>query len=103
MKKMIPAGIMNGGLVLLGLLFMAVLFTRCKKEDLVPTPNPTPTTGQGMFWTASDLGCGNITVTLGGASGSISTYYNTSIPSYGIAGAAGFSLSHRPAPPVQCR
>ena len=93
MKKMIPAGIMNGGLVLTGLLFMAVLFTRCKKEDLLPTPDPTPTTGQGMFWTASDLGCGNITVTLGGASGSISTYYNTSIPSCGAAGCATFDLA----------
>lgn len=49
------------------------------------------TTGQIMFWTASDQGCGNITVTVSGSSGVISKYY-ASRPSCGASGCATFTL-----------
>lgn len=48
--------------------------------------------GQIMFWIQSDLGCGNISVTLEGqGSGSISGYYSTS-PSCGASGSANFTV-----------
>jgi hypothetical protein len=60
--------------------FLSVFFTACKKEDLI-TPIPTgPDSGIGMFWIASNLGCGNITVTIDGISKLITGYYNTTIP-----------------------
>jgi major membrane immunogen (membrane-anchored lipoprotein) len=73
--------------------FLSVFFTSCKKEDLLP-PIPTgPDSGEGMFWTASDLGCGNITVTIGGISKVITSYYNTTIPDCTASGAATFNLT----------
>lgn len=85
------------GLIIIGLVALSVLLTQCKKEDLIPTtpppPPPAPTTGQGMFWAASDLGCGNITVTIGSSSGVITNYYNTSIPNCGAAYCATFTLT----------
>ncbi len=58
--------------------FLSVFFTACKKEDLLPTPPPTPTAvGNIVFWTASNLGCGNITVTISGLS-SVITSFSTS-------------------------
>jgi major membrane immunogen (membrane-anchored lipoprotein) len=49
-------------------------------------------TGQGMFWIASDLGCGNITVVCNGITRTISTIYATS-PPCGTSGTATFDLS----------
>jgi hypothetical protein len=46
-----------------------------------------------MFWSSSDLGCGNIVVTIGGTSAAITNYYNTSLPACGAAGCATFDLS----------
>lgn len=49
-------------------------------------------TGQGMFWIQSDLGCGNITVTISGVSKTITSYYSSS-PSCGSSGCATYNLS----------
>jgi hypothetical protein len=49
-------------------------------------------TGNAMFWTSSDLGCGNITVNLSGSSGAISQYYSSGAPSCGSGGCANFTL-----------
>jgi hypothetical protein len=49
-------------------------------------------TGNVMFWIQSDLGCGAITVTLNGQSGSIVNYYSSGAPSCGATGCANFSL-----------
>ena len=94
MKKINLSSITKGMLfIILGLLALSVFFTGCKKEDLLPTPPSSPSTGQGMFWSSADLGCGNITVSIGGTSKVISNYYNTSTPSCGAAGCATFDLS----------
>lgn len=50
------------------------------------------TTGQVIFWTATDLGCGNITVTCNGSS-KIITGYNGSTPACGASYAATFTLA----------
>lgn len=47
--------------------------------------------GSLMFWVQNDLGCGYINVSVGGYSGNISGYYNTS-PSCGASSAANFTL-----------
>ncbi|SFT01380.1 hypothetical protein [Sphingobacterium wenxiniae] len=50
-------------------------------------------TGKVAFWVASDLGCGNITVTLNtGQQGTISSYYSSGTPSCGSSGNANFTL-----------
>lgn len=49
------------------------------------------TTGQVIFWTATDHGCGPISVSINGLSGSISSYYSSS-PSCGASGCATFTL-----------
>ncbi len=49
------------------------------------------TTGQVIFWTATDLGCGNITVNCNGSSKTI-TGYNVSTPACGTTYAATFTL-----------
>lgn len=49
------------------------------------------TTGNVMFWTAFDLGCGDIQVTIDGISESIGYYYS-SIPTCGASGCANFTL-----------
>lgn len=51
------------------------------------------TTGQAMFWIASDLGCGNIIVTCNGANKIISSYYSNGTPSCGTSGMATFELN----------
>ncbi len=50
------------------------------------------TTGNAVFWTASDLACGSITVTVSGNSGSISKYYSSGAPECGASGCANFTL-----------
>lgn len=50
------------------------------------------TNGNVMFWTQSDQGCGNISVTLYGQSGTISSYYSSGAPSCGGSGCANFSI-----------
>lgn len=52
----------------------------------------TSTTGKALFWTSSDLGCGSITVTLSGSTGTISQYYSSGTPDCGASGCANFSL-----------
>ena len=49
-------------------------------------------TGQVLFWTQSDLGCGNIQVSIGNQMQTISSFYQ-STPSCGAAGCATFTLS----------
>lgn len=49
--------------------------------------------GNIVFWIQSDLGCGNISVTLQGqGSGMITSYYNSS-PSCGASGCANFTVA----------
>lgn len=72
--------------------FLSVFFTACKKESLVPTPPSGPASGEGMFWIASNLGCGNITVTIGGISKLITGYYDTGIPECTGSKTATFAL-----------
>ncbi|WP_445737656.1 hypothetical protein [Mariniflexile sp.] len=55
--------------------------------------NDTATTGQAMFWMASDLGVGNITVSCNGSSKLLDKYYNSGIPNCGAIGAANFILN----------
>jgi hypothetical protein len=52
----------------------------------------TETTGQVMFWTQNDLGCGTITVNVAGNGGSITGYYSSGAPSCGAAYGANFTL-----------
>ena len=49
-------------------------------------------TGEVMFWTRSDLGCGNITVTISGQSKTMTSYFTSGAPSCGTSGAATFEL-----------
>jgi hypothetical protein len=50
--------------------------------------------GQVTFWTASDLGCGSITVTVSGyTSASIGSYYTSGISDCGATGCATYNLS----------
>ena len=48
-------------------------------------------TGNIIFWTNSDLGCGNITVTVSGKSAAISKFFSAT-PACGADGAANFTL-----------
>jgi len=50
------------------------------------------TSGKAMFWTSSDLGCGNIVVTISGVTGNINQYYSSSTPDCGAIGCANFTL-----------
>ena len=49
--------------------------------------------GQAMFWISSDLGCGNISVSLNGTSRSISSFYSSGTPGCGASGCATFTLA----------
>lgn len=93
MRKPFPSFIRYAGLVMVSFFITAILFTGCKKEDLLPKIPATPSNGQGMFWTASDLGCGTITVSVGGYTGYITSYYSTGTPGCNAAGSATFSLA----------
>lgn len=44
------------------------------------------------FWIASDLGCGNINVTCGGTTRTITSYYSSGAPACGASGTATFLL-----------
>src|SRR5205809_189486 len=46
--------------------------------------------GQAMFWANQDLGCGNISVSVNGQSGAISSYFASGPPSCGTSGCATF-------------
>ncbi len=48
--------------------------------------------GSAMFWLASDLGCGNITVTCNGVSKAVSGYYSSGAPDCGASYSATFDL-----------
>jgi hypothetical protein len=50
-------------------------------------------TGSAVFWTASDLGYGNITVNCNGYTQVISSYYSSGSPSCGASGCADFNLN----------
>ena len=50
-------------------------------------------TGNVMFWTSSDLGCGNISVSVANSSGIISQYYTSGSPDCGAGGCATFTLA----------
>lgn len=50
------------------------------------------TTGKVMFWVSSDLGCGPISVSLNGSSGTITSYYSNNSPDCGGNGCANFTL-----------
>lgn len=50
------------------------------------------TTGNAMFWTSSDLGCGGIYVFISNSSGAITQYYSGSTPNCGAGGCANFTL-----------
>jgi hypothetical protein len=50
------------------------------------------TTGNAMFWTSSDLGCGGIYVFISNSSGAISQYYSGGTPNCGASGCANFTL-----------
>ncbi|HTL08360.1 MAG TPA: hypothetical protein VL307_08900 [Chitinophagaceae bacterium] len=64
----------------------------CSKLQLTSTSNTT-TTGQAMFWLASDLGCGTITVTCNGISRNITGYSSSGAPACGSSNSANFDLS----------
>jgi hypothetical protein len=51
------------------------------------------TTGQAMFWAASDFGCGNISVSCNGITRTITSYSTSGAPACGASGFASFSLS----------
>lgn len=50
-------------------------------------------TGQGIFWTSSDFGCGNITVVCNGISRQITGYYSSGTPDCGDTYGANFTLN----------
>jgi hypothetical protein len=72
------------------LIVTVILFNGCKKGDSSPD-NSVNKQGQAMFWLASDLGCGNITVICNGVSKVIMGYYTTA-PTCGANNTATFSL-----------
>jgi hypothetical protein len=49
-------------------------------------------TGKVLFWIQSDLGCGNIQVTLGNQNQTISSFY-ANAPSCGASGCATYTIS----------
>lgn len=75
------------------MLLVAVLFNSCKKDNPGNGGgNGNTVTGQAMFWTQTDLGCGNITVDIDGTSKVITSYFPGGAPSCGAGGAATFTL-----------
>lgn len=62
-------------------------------EDRTIDVAQTETTGQAMFWTASDLGVGSISVSCDGTTRTFNSYYNTGVPSCGASGVANFTLN----------
>jgi hypothetical protein len=67
----------------------------CSKMQLTSNGGTSGTggsLGQGTFWAASDLGCGNINVVCNGQTKIISNYYSSGVPSCGTSGSATFDL-----------
>ena len=62
-------------------------------DDITNEIPENDTSGQALFWTASDLGVGNITVTCNGITKIINSYYSSGAPSFGASGAANFTLN----------
>ncbi len=86
----------NSSLLLLASL--AFFVYSCSKESPQPSPpttttTTTATTGSVVFWIASDLGCGNITVSLNGVSATISSINSAGAPACGSSGSASFTLA----------
>gem|GEM_PF-1278841 len=72
---------------------VTVIANNCSKTQLLNySGGGGSTTGQALFWLASDLGCGNINVTVAGQSKAISTYSTSGTPACG-AGGATFTLA----------
>jgi hypothetical protein len=57
------------------------------------TGGGTTTTGQALFWTRSDFGCGSVSVTYNGQSGSITSFYSGGAPGCGATGCATFTMN----------
>lgn len=51
------------------------------------------TSGQAMFWIASDLGVGAISVTCNGSTKTFNSFYNSGAPACGATGVANFTLN----------
>lgn len=71
-------------------LIIAIIQISSCTEDTVN--DTSDITGQAMFWVASDLGVGSITVYCNGTNRTISSYYSSEVPSCGASGAANFTL-----------
>lgn len=56
------------------------------------TTSGAPRTGNIMFWTSTDLGCGTITVTINGVSKMITSSFPSGKPSCGTSGCANYTL-----------
>jgi hypothetical protein len=74
------------------IMMLSLVLISCKRDDDEKKKGNQNTTGQVMFWTSSDLGCGNITVTINGTSKSITGFYSGGAPDCGAASAATFDL-----------
>lgn len=95
MKNLKYTRLLPGKLIMLAFVSLLFFFSGCKKEDLIPGGGgggSTPTMGSFIFWTASDFGCGNITVTVNGISKMITGPYS-SMPPCGASGGANFELA----------
>ena len=71
---------------------MSVTGGACSKIQLSGSSNTT-TTGQAMFWLASNLGCGTIAVTCNGIVRNITGYSSSGAPACGASSSANFDLS----------
>jgi len=79
------------------ILFGSLLFSGCNDQSFLeglsgPKQYLTAPTGKVIFWTSSDLGCGNISVNVNGQILTITSYYYQGSPSCGAAGCATFQL-----------
>jgi hypothetical protein len=74
-------------------LITGLLFQSCKKETVTNDPPTGSTEGQLLFWSATDLACGSVTVNVAGLSSVIMNYYAQSAPGCGATGCANFSLA----------
>lgn len=73
------------------IMLIAILqISSCTKDDITSTPPET--SGQAMFWIASDLGVGTISVSCNGSTKTFNSYYSSGAPSCGASGAANFTL-----------
>lgn len=61
-------------------------------KSVTVTGSSGTTSGSAMFWIKSDLGCGNISVTLNGATKTITGFNTAGDPACGTANSANFTL-----------